>query len=160
MKEMSNEEILNLGNVKIDQLGFVFKDIEKKAKIMEELYGMPKFAILPPRDITGEYRGKESNYRMKVAVSTCFGVQMELIQWIEGNTIHKEFIDSGREGLHHISIYVDDLAAFIKRMEEKGINKSQEGYVGKKIHYAYFDTEETLGFILEVQEVVKRQRKK
>ena len=44
-------------------------------------------------------------------------------------------------------------------MEEKGIEKSQEGYVGKKIHYAYFDTEETLGFLLEVQEVVKRKRK-
>ena len=38
---------INFGNLKADQLGFVYKDIEKQAKIFETLFNVPKFAILP-----------------------------------------------------------------------------------------------------------------
>jgi len=50
----------NLGNLKIDQLSYVYKDIKKQAKIMEDLYGIPKFAQM--ENITHQgatYRGKE-----------------------------------------------------------------------------------------------------
>ena len=157
---MEKKSILNLRNTKIAQLGFVFKDIEAQAKIMEDLYGMPKFSMRPPLEITGEYRGNQTKYSTKLALSRCFNVQIELIQWIEGDTIHKEFLEQNREGLHHISIIVEDLDSFIQKMANLNIHKIQEVYSGKKIHLAYFDTEMPLGFILEAQEIVKRKRKK
>ena len=49
----------NLGNLKIEQLSYVYKDIKKQAKIMEQLYGIPTFAQM--EDIVHQeatYRGK------------------------------------------------------------------------------------------------------
>lgn len=34
---------IDFGSLKVDQLGFVFKDIEKQAKIMEDIFGFSKF---------------------------------------------------------------------------------------------------------------------
>ena len=46
---MFNMEKFNVtfGKLKVDQLGFVYKDIEKQAKVMEEIYGIPKFMFTP-----------------------------------------------------------------------------------------------------------------
>jgi hypothetical protein len=50
---------LNLGNLKINQLGYVYKDIKKQAKILEEKLGLPKFAYLENKPTKYNYRGKK-----------------------------------------------------------------------------------------------------
>ncbi|GAH96625.1 unnamed protein product, partial [marine sediment metagenome] len=39
------------------------------------------------------------------------------IQLIEGESIYKEFLDQGREGLHHISLFVEDIDSYIEYFE-------------------------------------------
>ena len=71
--------VFNLGNLKIDQLSFVYKDIKKQAKIMEELYGVPKFAHMEnitPQNAT--FRGKEVTITLDYAFGRLFNVQIEL----------------------------------------------------------------------------------
>ena len=51
---------IDLGKFKIDQLGYVYKDIEKQAKLLETVYGFPKFAFLEKNDSLYKYRGKDS----------------------------------------------------------------------------------------------------
>ena len=150
---------INLGNLKVDQLGFVYKDIEKQAKIFESLFDVPKFAILPETTEIVKYRGKDGEVNTKIAISRQFNTQIELIQPISGESIHKEFLDKGREGLHHISFYVENIETYIKFFEEQGLEMVYYGSIGKQV-YAYFDTEEALGMFLEVQETRKRRKKK
>jgi 4-hydroxyphenylpyruvate dioxygenase-like putative hemolysin len=150
---------INLGNLKVDQLGFVYKDIEKQAKIFESLFNVPKFAILPETTEIVKYRGKDGEVNTKIAISRQFNTQIELIQPISGESIHKEFLDKGREGLHHISFYVENIETYIKFFEEQGLEMVYYGSIGKQV-YAYFDTEEALGMFLEVQETRKRRKKK
>ena len=50
---------IDFDQLKIDQLGIVFKDIEKQAKIMEEIYGYSKFRFLPIGEAPTEYKGKK-----------------------------------------------------------------------------------------------------
>ncbi len=150
---------INLGNLKVDQLGFVYKDIEKQAKIFESLFDVPKFAILPETTEVVKYRGKDGEVNTKIAISRQFNTQIELIQPISGESIHKEFLDKGREGLHHISFYVENIETYIKFFEEQGLEMVYYGSIGKQV-YAYFDTEEALGMFLEVQETRKRRKKK
>jgi len=150
----------NLGNLKLDQLSFVYKDIKKQAKIMEKIYGIPKFAQM--EDITHQdatYRGKEATIIVDYAFSRLLNLQIELQQWKSGDSLFKEFIDQGKEGLHSIGVYVDDLDRYIDEFNNKGIKVIQTGQIGKQ-KFVYLDTEKTFGFLLEIQTTVKRKKKK
>jgi len=152
--------IFNLGNLKIEQLSYVYKDIKKQAKIMEELYGIPKFAVMENishQDAT--IRGKETKIQLDYAFSRLINVQIELQQWKSGDCLFKEFIDKGKEGLHSIGLYVEDLQAYIDEFKKRGINVLQTGQVGKQ-KFVYLDTEKTFGVLLEISTTVKRQKKK
>jgi len=150
----------NLGNLKIDQLSYVHKDVKKQAKIMEDLYGIPKFAQM--EDITHQgatYRGKEVTIIIDYAFSRLLNTQIELQQWKSGDSLFKDFIDQGKEGLHSIGVYVEDLEAYIDHFKNRGIEVLQTGQVGKQ-KFAYLDTEKTFGVLLEVSTTIKRRKKK
>ena len=150
---------IKYGNLKVDQFGYVFKDVEKQAKTMETFFGIPKFTILGPIELDTVYRGKSTKYTVKAAIGRLFdNTELELIQFIDGECIHKEFLDEGREGFHHVSFNVNNLTSLIDEFKTKGINVLQSGrLVGLK--YVYMDTESLLGIILEFSET-KRKRSK
>ena len=157
---MNEKFEFNLNNLKVDQLSYVYKDIKKQAKIMEELYGIPPFAQM--EDIThkgASFRGKEVEIIVDYAFSRLLEVQIELQQWKSGDCLFKEFIDQGKEGLHSIGIYVDDLDAYIEEFNKRGIEVIQTGQVGKQ-KFVYLDTEKSFGFLLEISTTVKRRKKK
>jgi methylmalonyl-CoA/ethylmalonyl-CoA epimerase len=127
---------------------------------MEKLYGIPKFAQM--ENITHQdatYYGKEVEIIVDYAFSRLFNVQIELQQWKSGDSLFKEFIDQGKEGLHSIGIYVDNLDSYIGEFKKRGIDVLQTGQIGK-YKFVYLDTEETFGALLEIGETLKRKRKK
>jgi len=150
---------IDLRNLKVDQLGFVFKDIEKHAKILENLFNIPKFTFLPPFSNMVKLRGKEISTTTKIGFSRNFNTQIELIQPIEGESLYKEFVDQGREGLHHISLFIEDLQLYIDQFQRFGYEVIYSGQIGKRV-WAYLDTEKDLGLILELQETITRRKKK
>lgn len=150
----------NLGNLKIEQLSYVYKDIKKQSKIMEELYGIPTFAQMENivhQDAT--FRGKEVEITLDYAFSRSINAQIELQQWKSGDCSFKEFIDQGKEGLHSIGLYVDDLEGYVEEFKKRGIEVLQTGQVGKQ-KFVYLDTEKTFGVLLEISTTVKRRKKK
>ena len=150
---------IDLRNLKVDQLGFVFKDIKKHAKILENLFNIPKFTFLPPFSNMVKLRGKEISTTTKIGFSRNFNTQIELIQPIEGESLYKEFVDQGREGLHHISLFIEDLQLYIDQFQRFGYEVIYSGQIGKRV-WAYLDTEKDLGLILELQETITRRKKK
>ena len=156
---MENIDI-DIGNLKITQLGYVYKDVEAQAKIMEEQYGMKKFAILEEKaPVVYNFRGKDCTFSTKIAFSRFFNLQIELIQWIEGDCIFKEFIDEGKEGLHHLGVYVTDLEAHVEEFKKRGFEVIFTGARGKQ-HVAYLDTLDSFGIYIELQETKRRRKKK
>ncbi len=157
---MSDQKLLdmNIGDLEIFQLGYVYKDVEKQAKIMEQVWGMPKFAILPDNKNEVIYRGKKSVYTTRIAFTRYWGKQIELIQPISGEGIHQEFLDNGHEGLQHISCMVEDLDSYIELFKKNNIEAVFSGNIGKQ-YFSYFDTTDSLGFLLELQMTKKRSRK-
>jgi len=127
---------------------------------MEELYGIPKFAQMENITHKGaSFHGKEVEIIVDYAFSRLFDVQVELQQWKSGDCLFKEFIDQGKEGLHSIGIYVDDLDAYIEEFNKRGIQVIQTGQVGKQ-KFVYLDTINSFGFLLEISTTVKRRKKK
>jgi len=47
-------------------------------------------------------------------------VQLELIEPPEGESLHKEFLDSKGEGIQHVMFAVDDFGKEVKALTEKG----------------------------------------
>jgi len=150
---------IEIGNLKVDQLGFVFKDIEKQANIMENVFGFSKFIFGDPRRLTVIYRGEKSEVSSQLAFSRLGNAQVELIKWIDGECIYKEFLDQSKEGLHHVAHYIEDSDLYINEFKKKGIEVLQSGKTFNT-RVTYMDSEKKMGFILELLEKVRRRKKK
>ena len=71
----------------------------------------------------------------------------------EGDSIWKEFLDSGKCGLHHLRFSVDSMEDTVKDMCERGAEVVMEGESVRQIpglRWAYFDTEKALDWTIEV----------
>lgn len=157
---MEDKLLEDLNNFKVEQLGFVYKDIKKQAAIMETFFGIQKFNILGPIEMQITYRGKETKWTAYGGFGRLFNdVEVELIQFENGESIHKEFLDQGREGLHHVRYDVQDIQAVVKKFEEEGIDVLQTGKI-VGLTYAYMDTEDILGIIIEFAATKRGRRRK
>ena len=149
---------IDLSNLTIAQYGFVFKDIDKQAEIMERVYGVPKFYSSEYNDLEIQYRGKTSIISQRLALSRLGSIQLELIEHQNGASIHQEFLDAGKEGFHHVSYFIEDLESYINAFKNAGFEVIHSGLYWRQ-NVAYFDTEETFGLLMEFQETVKKKRK-
>ena len=140
---------IDFGQLKVDQLGFVYRDIEKQAKVMEEIYGLSPFTFFPIVEFPTKYKGKNSSLKARAGFSQLGDTQAELIEWKEGNSPYKDFLEQGREGLHHIGIYVDDLDPYLSEFNSRGIAILFYGEIAGG-RFAYMDTEQTFGIIVEL----------
>jgi len=157
---MENEINIDLSTLQIDQLGYVYKDIESQARKIEKRFGIKEFVFTEPNTHHYIVRGKEQEIVTRLSFSRIFNIQIELIQWISGECAFKEFLDQGKEGLQHVSLFVDDIEAYSQAMIKQGFELAMEGNIGRLRKIFYFDTVDALGMMLEVQGPVKKKRKK
>jgi catechol 2,3-dioxygenase-like lactoylglutathione lyase family enzyme len=144
-----------LSRVTVGQIGIVVKDLDAAVESYWRTAGIGPWNIYttgaPPLRCT--YHGHPASYQVQLATTMSGQVQMELIEYISGDTIHRDFLASGREGVEHFGIYVPDLERALQPYLDKGIRILQQadgmGVKGDG-RYAYLDTESILGTILEL----------
>jgi methylmalonyl-CoA/ethylmalonyl-CoA epimerase len=144
-----------LGKYTIGQISTVVRDLEAAMDGYMLAAGIGPWNVYtnsaPP--LRCIYHGHPANYKVRVAIARSDQVQMELIQYIEGDSIHRDFLASGREGIEHVGVFVPDLTQALKPYLEKGIGILQQG-AGLGMTgdggYAYLDTEKMIGTILEL----------
>ena len=107
-----------LGLPPIDQVGYVVRDLDEALQTFGPLFG-PFQLMESPLEGTN-YRGRPSDVTLKMAFGRSGPLEIELIQWVSGESPHKEALDAGGEGVHHVRFKVDDLASHRARLEEKG----------------------------------------
>lgn len=93
----------------LDQVGFVVRDLEAAIALYEPLFG--PFSTMDPGPMTYDYRGVQEECKMRLAFGKSGNVEIELIEWVAGGCPHKEFLDAGREGMHHLRFIVKSLEA-------------------------------------------------
>jgi catechol 2,3-dioxygenase-like lactoylglutathione lyase family enzyme len=82
-------------------------------------------------------------------------MRIELIEMLEGPTVYADFVAKHGYGVHHLGVLVDDMESAIAEAEAAGLVTTMDGAgFGRDGdgHYAYLDTEETLGVTLELIE--------
>ncbi len=144
---------------KIFHLGYVFKDLDKQIESLKSLNNKIKFNIFEQNDIPSLYRGKDSKISLKIAVSQLFNLNIEIIQPLEGESPYKEFLERGKEGLHHIAISVNNIVPYIEEYQKKGTQILLLIQVGT-FDVVYLDTEKELGIVIEFIAPLRKERRK
>ena len=107
---------LNLGP--IDQVGFVVANLDEAIARYQPLFG--EFTLMDALEMDWLYRGRQENSSLRLAFAKSGDIEIELIEWLDGGTPHKEFLDQGREGMHHLRFRVENLDEKVKAAEELG----------------------------------------
>src|SRR5580704_2427300 len=100
------------------QIGFVVRDIQESMDKYDRLYG--PWLQLDGSVQGATYRGRTADVQLKVVIGHSGPLEIELIQWLSGDSPHREFIELGREGMHHVQYRVEEADAWITRLEPLG----------------------------------------
>ena len=120
-----------------DQVGFVVRDMDAALALYEPLFGPFKLMDTGPLDYN--YRGRQEPCHLLLAFGSSGDLEIELIQWISGGSPHKEFIDSGREGMQHIRFIVDDLDSKVAELAVVGYASIWGTRFGEGLAVAYLE---------------------
>ena len=133
----------------VHQLGFVVRDIEKACTHYEAVFDTGPFSPVIDVDMDGVLlRGKPVKTKIKVAFVQSGGVQIELIQPVEGTNVYTEFLETKGEGIHHLGYQIDDIEAAKAAFRSKGLEPVFCRDMGV-MEFAYYDTAEVGGLMLE-----------
>lgn len=136
----------------VTQIGLVVEDIEKSRDAWAKLLGVEEPPIVETEswEFTHmTFRDKPSEGRAKLAFFELENIVLELIQPIGGPSTWQGFLETRREGIHHIAFRVDNLEETLEKFRRMGIQVEQRGdYKGGC--YVYTDSKSKLGAIIEL----------
>jgi glyoxalase/bleomycin resistance protein/dioxygenase superfamily protein len=136
------------------QNGYVVRDIGKAMDHWINVMGVgPWYYAERVVAKNFRHRGQDSAVEMSIALANSGDLQIELIQQHnDAPSMYKEFLDSGREGLHHMSYWTTDYDALYQRALSLGYKVGHEG-ASPRGRFAYFDTEFHPGTVIEISDV-------
>ncbi|MFC1921235.1 VOC family protein [Chloroflexota bacterium] len=106
---------------KVIQVGVVVKDVDKTVERLTELGIGPfnEMKLSPERE---EWFRKERMYAdFKIFGAMIGDIQIELIQPLDGDSPHKEFLETKGEGIQHIGLAVPDVQAAVDELTPQGV---------------------------------------
>ncbi|MBR3358419.1 MAG: VOC family protein [Solobacterium sp.] len=124
----------------VHQLGFVVRDMEKAMEEYGKIYHIKTWYRAGKRlDDEMYYMGKRiADPGFDLIVGYCGNTEIELITTTADEGLYAAFLKEGREGLHHVSFFVNDLAAAVKEYEGYGFQVVQNGYMTGKTERTYY----------------------
>lgn len=146
-----------LKEVGLHHVGFIVPDLEKAAERFEKLFGLPAgdaYEFRPGR--VWSYGKEVGNYCLKICmVAMDDGSQIELIQPISGEGVHRDFIETGHNGMHHLGFSVDDYDVWHKYFEDNHANFVFESETEDELNgyrRCFYAEDKELGMIYEIKE--------
>jgi methylmalonyl-CoA/ethylmalonyl-CoA epimerase len=142
---------------RIAQMAFVVADLEAAIERYSRVLGPSNwrcYTFAAANHAEAEYHGSPTDFSARLALNDQ-SPQLELIQPLGGESIHQDWLSEHGEGIHHVGVVVDSLEHEIGEMEDAGYPVIQSGSgfgVGGDGAYAYFDTADELGVIVEAFE--------
>lgn len=143
--------------------GVVVRDIEKVVEYYESNFS--SVFQTPPETGTERirvvrhkgalFRGKPTDYTVKLAFSNLGPIYVEFIQPLEGTAIASEFLETHGEGVHHVGLTVDNLQAELPKWEKLGFKIVQQCQEDHHPSWAYLDSNVKGGIMYEL--VQRRQ---
>ena len=114
--------VVQLG--KISHVGIVVEDAVKAAAFWERVFGVGPFSIDTyelDESTHFRFKGKPARARMKAAIAYSGDVFIELVEVLEGESPHTEFMREHGEGLQHVAFSVRDIDQVVAELEPEGM---------------------------------------
>jgi len=144
------------GALPVRQLAYKVNDLEAAALAHHRQFGSGPFFVLRHVALSSsQHRGTEQPFDHSSAYGQWGSVMVELVVQHnpEPSALHDMFPHgSGREGLHHAALFVDDLGAAIARFAGDGAPLAQLSVTQTGTAFAFVDTRASLGHMLELYE--------
>ena len=140
----------------IRQLAYKVNDLEAAAAAHYRQFGSGPFFVLRHVALaSSQHRGVERRFDHSSAYGQWGSVMVELVVQHnpDDSALHDMFPwGSGKEGLHHTALFVDDLDAAIARFAAEGAPLAQLSVTTSGTAFAFVDTRASLGHMLELYE--------
>lgn len=131
----------------ISQIAFVVEDLDEAMERYRRILGIEPWEVYyigPPEHEEGYYCGEPTTPAFDIGYAECDDLEIEIIEPLKGQSVHRDFLDEHGEGIHHIACFeFDDPYEVAKRITDAGIPIVQEGK-WYDTHYIYFDTTEIM----------------
>ena len=127
---------------RINQVSLVVRDLQKVVENYWHILGIGPWDIYSweaPLIYERKYYGKPVWAREKIAMAQVGGVQLELCQPIDGESIYQDYLMERGEGLHHLNFLVDNLDETVEILAGEGFPSLQSGRYGDNGAYNYID---------------------
>jgi methylmalonyl-CoA/ethylmalonyl-CoA epimerase len=134
-----NPVLETLGLPHIDQVGFVVKSLDQAEQAYGALFG--PFSRIDGSVEAATFRGKESDAKLAIMFGHSGDLEIEFIEWQGGESPHSEFIQAGREGMHHLRYRVDDADAWIEKCATIGYRPIWYKQYTEDTVFAYLERE-------------------
>ena len=147
----------------IDQIAVIVEDLDKAVETYWNMLGIGPWTIYTygkPLLKTARYRGQPADPIFRIALAALGSLGIELIEMVQAPTIYHDWVEAHGYGQHHVGILVEDMGAALAEAREAGLAVIQEGTgfgLDGDGHFAYLDTEDALGMLVELIEVPKRR---
>jgi hypothetical protein len=132
----------------INQIAIAVNDLERVAEDYWNILGIGPWAIYEweePLIYDRKYHGKPVVARERIAVVRVGGVEIELVQAVDGPSIYRDWIEERGEGLHHINFLLENADEF-ERVSETlagegfpSIQSARFGRPAQRYGYDYID---------------------
>jgi catechol 2,3-dioxygenase-like lactoylglutathione lyase family enzyme len=142
----------------IAQVALIVPDLDQAVERYWRLFGIGPWTFYTygkPLVKRMTYGGRESDYCMRLALSNAGDLRLELIEIVRGDTVYADFVARHGYGVQHLGVLVDDMQRALEKARAAGWTVTQDGAgfgADGDGHYAYLDTEEALGVVLELIE--------
>lgn len=123
----------------VNQVGFVVRDLDKALETYKPLFG--EFVVMDAPDMEWDYRGRPEISSLRIAFANSGDVEIELIEWVSGETPHKEFLEAGHEGMHHLRFVVDNVEEKVAEAEKFGYRQIWYKRFGEGLAASYLERE-------------------
>ncbi|MDD3580301.1 MAG: methylmalonyl-CoA epimerase [Desulfobacca sp.] len=126
---------------RIDHLGIAVKELEPVKKLYSE--GL---------NLTSHHEEVVESQKVKVCFFKVGETNLELLLATSPDSPVAKFIDKNGEGIHHIALEVDDIAAAVEELKAAGVrmvdDKPREGAHGAQV--AFIHPKSTHGVLIEL----------
>ena len=139
-------------SLRLNHIGVAVRDIDKAIKFLSSIGIGPFDPPAPDPPVTNKmFRGKPANDKLKFSNADLglAQVSLELLQPVEGESPHSEFIRDKGEGINHIGFTVDDLDREVTKLTKRGFKiLTCGGWPGGG--FAYLENDEFKGIVIEL----------
>jgi catechol 2,3-dioxygenase-like lactoylglutathione lyase family enzyme len=145
----------------VEQIGIVVRDVDLAAEFFSSTLGWGPFQISEVEMGGFTYGDRTGDCRLKMAFARSGDVEIELIQVLEGETPHTDFLRRHGEGMHHLRFRVDDCDGMAATLAKEGVEPLWSQKFPGIAAFAYMKTDKTSSLMVELFEISepKKDRK-